>query len=125
MDAVDHDMHMWMRAVLVGDDERPVLVEGGAYPLGERGVLPSLRGLGQLVEPTADVGQLAEQGIGGSIVPRPRDRAERRLADEARRCPAAGAGAGGDTRQLLGAEADQFGGGAALGHLRLAGTAGR
>ena len=91
-------------------------IEGRAGLLGELCMLTGLGEVGELVEATADRGKTAEKGVGGCVVPRPRDRAEGRLADEARRRPPADSCSLGDAGELLRVEANQLGSGAALRH---------
>jgi len=50
------------------------------------------------------------------VVPRPRDRAEGRLANETRWRPPVGSGPLGDAGKFLAVEANELGGGAALAH---------
>ena len=91
-------------------------IEGGVGLLSERIMLAGLGEAGKPTEAKADLGETAEEGVGGFVVPRPRDRAEGRLANETRRRPPAGSCPLGDTGELLRVEANQLGSGAALVH---------
>src|SRR6266581_4232417 len=82
-------------------DAGPVSVQLGGEPLRECGVPTSLGQSGEVVEDLADPGQLADQGPGGCVLPGLRDRAEGRLADEARRRQPAGSGSLGDEGELV------------------------
>src|SRR5437588_596785 len=96
-------------------------IEGGAGLLGERCMLAGLGEVGELIELASDPRETPEEGVGGFVVPRPRDRAEGRLANETRRRPPAGSCPLGDAGELLLVEANQFGSGAALAHSGLSG----
>jgi len=91
-------------------------IEGGAGLRTERGMLARLGEAGKPTEVKADLSETAKEGVGGFVVPRPRDRAEGRLANETRRRPPAGSCPLGDTGELLRVEANQLGSGAALVH---------
>jgi hypothetical protein len=101
-----------------------VQVEGGAGLFGEGSILAGLGELREFVKAAADPGEAAEEGVGSCVVPRPRDRAEGRLADEARRRPPADSGPLGDAGKFLAVEANELGSGTALRHSGLACTEG-
>jgi hypothetical protein len=93
-----------------------MLIEGGVGLLCERSILDGLGEAGKPPEAKAGLGETAEEGVGGFVVPRPRDRAQGRFANETRRRPPAGSCPLGDTRELLRMEANQLGSCAALRH---------
>ncbi len=80
-------------------------------------MLAGLSEVGELIELTSDPRETPEEGVGGFVVPRPRDRPEGRLTDEARRRPPADSCPLGDAGELLRVEANQLGSGAALRHV--------
>ncbi len=87
-------------------------------------MLASLSEVSEPVEAATDSGEAAEEDVGGRVMPRLWDRAESRLADEARRRPPADSGPLGDAGELLAVEANERGSGTALRHSGLAGTEG-
>ena len=82
----------------------------------EGSVLADLGEAGELVEAPPDAGKFAEQGRVNRVRPGLRHRAERGLSDEAGGGEPRAAGAFRDLPELLGVEANQLGGGAAVAH---------
>ena len=97
-------------------DKRIVLFQGSAHLRREGGVLARLGDARELVETAADAGEFTKQGPRGRVGLGPRPGAERGLADEARRGEACAAGAFRDLAEFVGIEANELGGGPAVGH---------
>ena len=97
-------------------DKRLVLFQGSAHLRREGGVLARLGDARELVETAADAGEFTKQGPRGCMGLGPRPGTERGLADEARRGEACAAGAFRDLAEFVGIEANELGGGPAVGH---------
>jgi hypothetical protein len=93
-------------------DERPVVTERKADISGECGPAVRINEPRNLLEAAADPRQPPEQRLGARLVLSFWLRAECRLADEPRRRLATGLSAGGNPREFLGMEAEEFGRGA-------------